>query len=63
MLYIVLFEALTEFACVIPHEAIRVTAVIGGGEFGDVCKALLNTTMLRRMDVVLGSNVFDKEVL
>lgn len=55
-------QALTEFACVIPPEAIRVTAVIGGGEFGDVCKGQLNTTMLRRMDVVLGTNTFDREM-
>ncbi|GMR36686.1 hypothetical protein PMAYCL1PPCAC_06881 [Pristionchus mayeri] len=55
-------QALTEFACVIPPEAIRVTAVIGGGEFGDVCKALLNTTMLRRMDGVLTSHSFDREM-
>eukprot|EP00080_Pristionchus_pacificus_P018100 PDM78120.1 vab-1 [Pristionchus pacificus] len=55
-------QALTEFACVIPPEAIRVTAVIGGGEFGDVCRASLNIVMLRRMDVQLASNTFDKEI-
>lgn len=38
------------------------TAVIGGGEFGDVCRASLNIVMLRRMDVQLASNTFDKEV-